>query len=720
MSFQPDESAPAWTSRAAIAAVGLTVLIAFLSGASAGIGTADRDYWFSPVDQPRAQLLLPALDTPFATPWSPSSLAGRVAMAIASGRRTAPRDLAGVATAAAVVVLGLWLTSAGVPPLPVLLTMLVMAAGSTIWWRGIYWTGDSLSPLFAMTAAWAAWRSLQTPRQIFAIAAVVAAALAMSEDPAWLACLPAALVFVWHQRPSPRERAMSVAAGIAIAACAVLPVLALVDVQTQSISVVVADLSREFTPIGVALILVGVAVLAPRHLRHLRWVPHQRRGLAALVIGLAAWQWFVPHSRLNPVSVPAAFAGWASIAIALAWLQRNFSNRAGQVLIVIVGLLLLGEPALTRARMAALGHDNRSNEQARMAYAFSANDLPPGTAIVSEGRRVDSTVLLASGKSGQPAVFVPQDLDAVEAWLTGGRPLVAFANARANLAPFGFVFERAWAGTTAVSAVTGRTTCATLKPGEWTDVSLLLASGAFIVHGADPGTAPGGVQLRLTDAAPVAFATIEPRSIPYSWSAVSDGASTLRIPDTGRSSPVTFRFVTAPQHAVATADNNSLAMICPGAQTRDFTLSAKPLATAALPMTSATAFGPGWHSAEADPDPFRWTAGPRSSVRITTATAGPIRVTITATPAAPQAQRPSIAFAVNACALPPQAMPPGQGDYEWEVPSRCWHAGANQLWIEVTPLVSPASLSGSPDRRLLGARVGAIRFARVAGAQNAK
>jgi hypothetical protein len=519
-------------------------------------------------------------------------------------------------------------------------------------------------------------------------------------------------VFAWNRRPSPRDRGIIVAVGIAIAACAVLPVVATVDVQAPSIGVLVANLSREFTPIGTGLMIIGVAVLAQ--------IPHQQAGLAILVIGLAAWQWFVPHSRFDPVSVPVAFTGWAAIATALAWLQGTFSRRAGQVLLVVLGLLLIGEPALTRARLAALGRDNRSNEQARLAYAFSTGDLPTGTAIVSESRRVDSTVLLASSKAGQPAVFVPQQIDAVEEWIAGGRPLVAFANARANLAPFGFLFERAWAGTTPVSTVAGRATCATLKPGEWTDVSLLLAGGTFIVHGAGPGTAPGGVQLRLTDATPVAFAKIEPRSIPYSLSAVSDGVSTLRIPETGRTSPVTFWFATAPQEAVATAENNSPAMICPGVQTRDLTLSAKPLATASLPMTSAFAFGPGWHSAEADPDLFRWTSARRSSVRITTVAAGSVRVTITATPAAPQAQRPSIGFTVNSCAYPAQAMPPGQGDYEWEVPATCWRAGANQLWVEVTPLVTPASLNGGPDTRLLGARIGAIRLARVAGAQNAK
>ena len=721
-----------------MAAVAIAILLAFLSGANEGAGASERDYWFSPADQPWAQVLLPALDTPYTNPWSPSSLAGRGAIAVASGRRTAPRDLAGLATTAAIVMLGLWLTAAGVPLFPVLLTLLGMAAGSTLWWRGINWTPDTLSPFFAMAAAWTGWRGLQTRRLIFGLAAAMAAALAMSENPAWLAGVPAVMVLLWTRQPSGRDRLMAIVAGAAVTACAVLPVLAgsaaarsstwgaragvappsgvtawmaLVDVQVQSVGVLVADLSREFTPIGAALISIGVAVLA--------LVPRQRQSLAALAIGLAGWQWLAPHSRLDPVSVPVAFAGWAAVAVALDWLQHTLSRRAGQVMVVVVALLLISEPALTRARMAVLGRDRRSNEQARIAYGFTVNGLPAGTAILAESRRADATVLLASQKAGAPAVLVPQTLDAVEAWVTSGQPLVAFANGRANLAPFGFVFERAWAGTTAVAAVTGRTPCATLKPGEWTDVSLLLASGAFIVHGAGPETAPGGVQLRLTDAEPIRLARIEPRSIPYALSAAAGGA-TLHIPETGRRSPVTLTLVARPHDAVATADDQSPVMICPGVQARDLMLLATPLATASLPMTAAAVFGPGWHSAEADPDPFRWTAGARSSIRITSATATPTRVTITATPAAPQSRQPSIGLTVNTCTYPARAMPPGQGDYEWEVPASCWRPGANQLWLAVTPLVSPASLADGPDTRLLGARVGAVRFARVDDAQKAK
>jgi hypothetical protein len=56
----------------------------------------------------------------------------------------------------------------------------------------------------------------------------------------------------------------------------------------------------------------------------------------------------------------------------------------------------------------------------------------------------------------------------------------------------------------------------------------------------------------------------------------------------------------------------------------------------------------------------------------------------------------------------------GQGDYEWVAGEGCWQPGVNQLWIRVTPLVSPASLFATHDTRLLGARIGAIRLARVA------
>ncbi len=94
---------------------------------------------------------------------------------------------------------------------------------------------------------------------------------------------------------------------------------------------------------------------------------------------------------------------------------------------------------------------------------------------------------------------------------------------------------------------------------------------------------------------------------------------------------------------------------------------------------------------------------------------GPIRVTITATPASRPAQHPEMSLRVNDCRLASQAMPAGQGDYEWLAGERCWRAGMNQIAIGVTPLLSPAASFASHDTRLLGARVGAIRLTRRAG-----
>ena len=153
--------APRWASRAVIAAVGLAACLTYLSGAALGIGTSDRDHVFVPADPPSAQSLLPALDTPYVVAWSPSSLAGRGSIAIAKGRRTALRDFAAVASALAIVALGMWLSTAGVPWYPALFAMLAMGASATFWWRGIYWSADALSPALALTAAWAGWRWLQ-------------------------------------------------------------------------------------------------------------------------------------------------------------------------------------------------------------------------------------------------------------------------------------------------------------------------------------------------------------------------------------------------------------------------------------------------------------------------------------------------------------------------------------------------------------------------------
>lgn len=742
--------APRWASRAVIAAVGLAAYLTYLSGAALGIGTADRDHIFSPSDSPWAQSLLPALDTPFAVTWSPSSLAGRGSIAVALGRRTALRDFAGVATAFTIVVFGAWLRSAGVPLYAVLFAMLAMGASSTFWWRGIYWSADALSPALALTAAWAGWRWLQSSRRVFALIAVIAGALALAEDPSWLACLPAIALLLWSRVTDAATRLRAVAAIGAIGAAAARPFLAramvarelswaevigaeppraialwsqrVLGLHGSSLRGAVTSVSREFTPLGALMLLIGLVVL---------WhVPRNRRPLAALVAGLIAWFWLVPRSGLETVSVPLSVCGWAAVAVALAWVTQSLRPGAGRALVAVVGVLLIAEPGLTRVRLTALGKDRSSEAQAGMAYDFKVKDLPPGTAIIAESRRVDAALLLSSQRDGSPALIVPQSIDTLKALATGGRKMVGFTNARAHLERFGFLFERSWMGTAQIAVLAGQMPCVALEPGKWPDVSMLVANGSFILHGATPDAAPGGVILRLTDPQPIRFSSIEPRSIPFEMGPVVHDAAagigeldraaarwgvpqviTLRIRETGRRDPVTFTFAAPPQAAVATADSPTPVTLCPGVARADLTLGR--VTNAALRINVSPPFGAGWHSPEADPDPFRWTAAPNASLRISIAPPGPVHITVTATPASRATQHPTLGLAVNDCQLPERPMPPGQADYEWDVEESCWHAGVNQLWVQSSPLVSPASLSGGHDTRLLGARIGAIRLARI-------
>lgn len=696
--------------------------------------------------------MLAALDTPFTLPWSPSAVTGRGAIAIALGRRTALRDFAAASTALAIVAFGAWLLRAGLPRYAVLITMFAMAASSTFWWRGVSWTPDALAPALALLSAWAGWRWLQVPGPIAAGTALVAGALALAEDPAWLACVPAVMILVWSHVGPRTHRLLAVTAVAAAGACAILPILAraavarrlpwasLLGVETpgaialwaqsavgnrgSSLGATATALSREFTPLGALLAVTGLAVL---------WrVPRHRGAIAALLAGLFAWHWTAPRSGLDQVSVPLAICGWAAVAVALVWLAQTVSPRAGTALVAIVGLLLIADPAVTRVRLASLGKDSSSEQQARMAYDFSVNDLPPGTAIIAESRRVDAALLLRSQRDGSAALIVPQSIEHLHTLVTSGRNVVGFANARAHLERFGFLFERSWIGTTEVAQLAGQTPCVALEPGKWPDVSLLVANGSFILYGAAPDVAPGGVILRLTDPQPIRFSSIEPRSIPFEMGPVVHDAAvgigeldraaarmgvpqviTLRIRETGRRDPITFTFASPSQAAVASADSPSPVTLCPGVPRTDFTLGGQA-SSAALQMNAAPPFGAGWHSPEADPDPFRWTAAPHASIRVSMAKPGPVHITVTATPAARPAQQPTIGLAVNACQFPARPMTPGQGDYEWNVQETCWRTGVNQLWLETGPLVSPASLIGGHDTRPLGARVGAVRLVRLA------
>ena len=95
-----------WAAGAALAAISVVACLAYLAGGRAGIGTAQRDYPFSPADAAHSQVMLPALDVPLGQPPTASTMAARFSLYIARGRRTALRDLAAVTAAAAIAAFG--------------------------------------------------------------------------------------------------------------------------------------------------------------------------------------------------------------------------------------------------------------------------------------------------------------------------------------------------------------------------------------------------------------------------------------------------------------------------------------------------------------------------------------------------------------------------------------------------------------------------------------
>jgi hypothetical protein len=633
-------------TRAVLAAIAVTVCVAYLSGGARGIGVSDRDRVFSPADSADLQVEMPARDVPIDQLPTISNLTGRFALAIALGRRSALRDLAAVAAALAVAAFGAWLMATGIPVFITALAMMAMAAGATFWGRGISWSFDALAPALICISLWLAVRGRRTT-------AIVIGAVALIDLQPWTG----------------PEFGSSFGAFVAA-----------------------------FTPLGAFLIVIGMA----------SWLaqPSMRRPVGVAAAVLIAWHLAGPRSPLDRVSIPLAIGGWTAAAAGLTWMQRVLSPRAGYVPVTMIALMVMAEPALTRERLTALGRDQPSEVRTRVASDVRPADLPEGAAVIAEAHRADVMLRLAATRAGRELPFVPQQTERVQGAAGQGIPLIAFDNARANLERLGFLFEREFFGNIEASLVAGHAPCLDLKRGEWQDVSLLIANGAFVLHGAEPGTAPGGMVLRAAKE-PLQVSAIEPRSIPFE---VHDTG--LRVPATGRRDPVIVTLISAPAAAEATAEDGPPVRMCPGAQRGPLTLGRAGKASAALQMNAAAPFAAGWHPIEADPDFFRWTGAPEALVRVSLAQAGPVRVTLTATPAARASQKPSIGLIVNRCRLPQQSMQQGQGDYEWTVEASCWRTGMNHVWIAVTPLISPASLFKTHDNRLLGARIGAIRLAR--------
>ena len=737
-----------------IVAIGVCACVAYLAGAARGVGAASADRVFTLADSPWAQSLLPLRDVPLGADLSPSVVVARGSMAIAKGRRSAPHDLAAVATAAAVAAFAAWLMTAGVSPFPAALGAIGLSMGAAFWSHGVWWSNDGVSPLFGVVGIWTLQLWLNTRRRAFAIVAMSAAAMALAEDPAWLAVLPGVAVWLWQRLPSNRERVRAVLSLVPVAAMAILAVIrhnslagslawvrataetlpgslalwraSIADPATASPTKWLMDLSGEFTPLGLALIVIGLALL---------WQPHHRRPAVVVTAGLLAWHAVLPRGA-GQIAMPLAIGGWAAAVLGLRWLQ-SLPIRRADVLVGFTAALVIAEPAMARVRFTQLGTDDDALRRYRMAYDFHVDGLSPDTAVVAESRRADATLEMALRRAGRFAVLVPQHARHVER-LADTHAVIAFAHARANLERVGFVFERAFIGETPVGRLAGRVPCVDLQRNTWAEISPLLIGRTLIVYGAD-GHAPGGVVFRAAGADGLTVRSIEPRSIPYEHGELPQDAdarglaelqrssphlplgriATIRIPETGRRDPIVLTLDRVPAAIVAINEGPSAATVCGGPRNADLTLGSDTR-TLTLPLISGDIFGAGWHTIEADPDYFRWSGAPGALVRITMPRPVRFRVTITATPAAPPARQPTIDLTVNDCQLTRHPMARVQGDYTWEVDASCWRSGANRLWVGVAPLVTPASLVGGTDTRPLGARVGAIRLERLTADQNAK
>ena len=661
-------------------AAAIAICLAYRAGGARSIGAGARDVVFSPAIAPATQLAATRAEVPLGARATPTSLTARGSIAIAKGRRSAVRDFAAVSAAAAALAFAALLHAARLPGLIVIAAMLGLAFGDTFWWRGISYTASALFPLLFLIALWAALRWQVRKQRSIAALAVVCGVLAVVD----------------FARPfAGMTPAMPSAPGL------------------------VSSLTREFTPLGAFLAALGLVVLLRARAT--------RAQAAIMAVVLLVWHWLW-RSPLDPVNVLMVIAGWWAIATSLAWLHSIAAERARPFLIGTIAVLLIATPVLTRARLAALGADLASEQRVRMANDFRVADAPEGVMAIAESRRADTALLLSSRLARRPIRIVPQSVDEVVEASATGRPLIAFENARANLERHGFLFEREMIGNVEVSRLAGRTPCVTLDSDRWEDVSLLLATGSLIVHGTATA-APAGVVIRMAASSPISVTAIDPRSTPYEIGDVakdvegvpqlltiagSNGGAprltTLRIPGSGRVSPVIVSFASPPAYAVATSEDPIATSICPGPPRGGTMLGSA--ANTAVRMDDNSSFGPGWHPVEADPDLFRWTAAPDASLRITVPKPGSVRVTITATPASRPAQKPTIGLRVNDCRLEHHPMQAGQGDYEWMVEQRCWKPGMNQLWVQTNPLISPASLFATHDTRLLGARIGAIRFGR--------
>lgn len=720
------ESLPRSVAIGAGIAIGLAAWLLYSGSGALGIAVSDRDRAFTAADPAWSQALVPALSVPHG--WLPSSAIGRASRAIAQGRLTAIRDLATTVTAVTVAVFGVLLIGAGLEAFAVLLATAGLAVSPTFWWRGVSWSADTMAPLFALLAAWMLWRGLRDRQAVSLAAALACAALAIAEDPSWLAVAPAAAMWARRRLPIDNRNLIVTSALILLVLCAGLSLLdrwlvaralagtavagaavpdllelwrvSIFAVPPPSLETLRGPFIGELTVLGAAVALGGVA--------HLVEITPQRAAAAVALAGLLLWLLVVPRAESEGLSVPLAMAGWTTVAVALSWLRDKTKVVFGIPAIAFCGAFLVYTPVMTRVQQAYPPNARHDLElRARSAAELPMRDIGPELLFVAETRRSDATLLLSSRRAGRPATIVPQRADQLAAAFSRDRVVAALPAAATNLEANGFLFVRRPLGNAMLAISAGRVQCVDLQRGEWRDILPQAAAGSIAIHGASPDARPGEVRLTFRGVSGNPVRRTSPARVRYLLPPSAAGESTLQIPQARRGPPIIAVTLSArPSNASATVDSEAPTRICGHLPEGEWLIGPVIDESRAINLSSRV-FRTGWHHVEADPDPFRWTGAERALMVIGVAAPRAVRVSVTARPAADARRGPAIALSVNDCEFSRRPMHDGQSAYEWDVEGRCWMPGGNRVWLSVTPLVSPPDPG---DTRRMGARIGAVRL----------
>ena len=514
----------------------------------------------------------------------------------------------------------------------------------------------------------------------------------------------------------------------------------------------------EFNPLGVILVLAGVAALAIRR---------ERVG-ALLVLGAGG----ILFLTLN---VDADVEGFLVPAFVMMWMIAGFgfeallqvpglSTAAG---VPVVAVLVLALPSWQLRRNYAYNDHHRRTFETRYAEALF-DLLDQRSAVVSESYSIDHLIyykLLAEhAAAGRQIEIVPKDVTVVRQLAERGFAVFAFSEGRTfleangvRLRPVTLPQPRSPGGPIDMSAlplfrmvrIAG---CHDVGNTDWQDISdtppgdgrllvridnyrpfearvtLYAGAGASGWETAEPllaisrGPQPSRVTVDAFEG---------PDSAALRAALKQDGVTApgrllkqprvrrigVTVNDQGDFSWSALDLRTRPDvlmvRAVVDLNNPKRATVC-GWSGQDL-FESGDVEHISLGRDGETLFGTGWHASE-QPDAgalFRWTAAKAADVLVPLAQTGTIRVRVRALPfdypgAAPHA----LSLTLNGVTFPAQAMAANWAIYEWTVPESAWRSGFNRLLIVSSTLGSPASDHHSTDTRQLGVAVSELTLIR--------